>query len=258
VGKALAGFFRRAHDVFVYDKFVKEHAKPEDRANINSCDLVFLSVPTPMAADGSCDTSAVEDAISWIETPICIKSTVVPGTTERLVAETGRKIVCSPEYIGESATHPWTTVVSCDFLIVGGRRDVAEMVGQAHLACSPTLDCVYTDSRTAELCKYMENCYLATKVTFVNQFYDIAEAIGVDFEEVRKLWLLDSRIGSSHTTVTPERGFGGKCLPKDMSALIALMSTRGGAPVLEAVMRYNSRLAQKRSLHLAATAERSA
>src|SRR5438270_10002297 len=109
VGKALAGFFRRAHDVFVYDKFSKEHGKLQNRANITSCDLVFLSVPTPMAADGGCDTSAVEEAISWIDTALCIKSTVIPGTTERLISQTGRTIVCSPEYIGESADHPWTS-----------------------------------------------------------------------------------------------------------------------------------------------------
>ncbi|MCI0352896.1 MAG: hypothetical protein L0Z53_26035, partial [Acidobacteriales bacterium] len=84
------------------------------------------------------------------------------------------------------------------------------------------------------------NCFLATKVAFVNQFYDIASTLGVNFDELRELWLADARIGRSHTLVTEERGFRGRCLPKDMRALISLMRQNGGAPLLEAVLDYNA------------------
>jgi UDP-glucose 6-dehydrogenase len=86
----------------------------------------------------------------------------------------------------------------------------------------------------------MENCFLATKVAFVNQFYDIATAMNVDFDELRELWLSDERIGRSHTLVTEERGFRGRCLPKDMKAMISLMRQFGGAPLLESVLAYNN------------------
>ncbi len=96
-----------------------------------------------------------------------------------------------------------------------------------------------TTSQAAELCKYMENCFLATKVGFVNQFYDIAQVIGVDFDELRRLWLLDSRIKPSHTRMEPTRGFGGKCLPKDWAPIVGWMRPFGGAPLLEALLAYN-------------------
>jgi UDPglucose 6-dehydrogenase len=96
----------------------------------------------------------------------------------------------------------------------------------------------------AELCKYMENCFLATKVAFVNQFYDIAQAFDVDFSELRELWLVDPRVGSSHSSITTERGFRGRCLPKDVSALVAAMKATGGAPLLEAVLDYNKHVCQ--------------
>jgi UDPglucose 6-dehydrogenase len=85
----------------------------------------------------------------------------------------------------------------------------------------------------------MENCFLATKVAFVNQFFDIASAFDVDYLELRKLWLADPRVGESHTSVTEERGFRGRCLPKDISAMISGMQAHGGAPLLEAVRSYN-------------------
>jgi UDPglucose 6-dehydrogenase len=97
----------------------------------------------------------------------------------------------------------------------------------------------------------MENCFLAAKVAFVNQFFDIAQALGVDFDELRRLWLLDPRVGPSHTMVTPERGFRGRCLPKDMAALIAAMRPLGGAPLLEAVQAYNDRICSEADRHRA-------
>ena len=105
-----------------------------------------------------------------------------------------------------------------------------------------------TDSSTAELTKYMENCFLALKVTFCNEFYDIAERFGIDYNELRELWLLDPRIGRSHTFVLPDdRGFGGKCLPKDVSAMVQSACSTGYAPhLLMAVLETNARFREGR------------
>jgi UDP-glucose 6-dehydrogenase len=88
----------------------------------------------------------------------------------------------------------------------------------------------------------MENTFLALKVAFVNQFYDIAEVFGVDFLELRKIWLADSRVGTSHSSVTPARGFRGRCLPKDLAAIVAAVRPMGGAPLLEALLSYNTEI----------------
>ena len=94
----------------------------------------------------------------------------------------------------------------------------------------------------AEVVKYMENAFLATKVAFCNEFFDLCSAVGVDYDWVRLLWLQDDRINPSHTLVTGERGYGGQCLPKDMAAVSAT-GRDPGAPmaILEAVQRANAR-----------------
>ena len=243
VGSAVVRFFSkcRGHRVVIYDKHQREHS--ESKVQVNECDLVFVCVPTPVGSDGmSCDLSAVEECVRWIEAPICIRSTVPPGTCDRLAKETGQTIVFSPEYLGEQPEHPWPDEASCGFLIVGGAPAGRDLVISAYLTCAGTGKFLRTTAVTAELCKYMENCFLATKVAFVNQFYDIAGVFGVPFSELRELWLADPRIGPSHTTVTEKRGFGGRCLPKDVAAMTAIMRLHGGAPLLEAVLKYNRHL----------------
>ena len=84
-----------------------------------------------------------------------------------------------------------------------------------------------TDAKTAELAKYMENCFLAMKVTFCNEFYDIAKAYDINYNELREVWLEDPRIGRSHTFVYEDnRGFSGKCLPKDVNGLIEMANEK--------------------------------
>ena len=256
VGRALERFFRRSpqNDIFLYDKYICGIDSVLHQDAINDADLVFVAVPTPTASDGTCSIAEVEDAVHWITSPVCIKSTIIPGTVERLVEVTGKRIAFSPEYIGETPFHPWTEIDSCGFLILGGCDEVSELVIEAHRQCERICARVHkTTSRTAELCKYMENAFLATKVAFVNQFFDIANAFDVDFDELCQLWLLDSRIGESHTKVTPERGFSGRCLPKDLLALITAMRMQGGAPLLDADQTFNQLLIdhqQKHDLHL--------
>lgn len=248
VGSAMGRFFEQYtyHELAIYDKFHTPYNDSTCQHAVNRADLAFLCVPTPTASDGlSCDTSAVQECLSWIDVPVCIRSTVPPGTTDRLFANTGKPIAFSPEYIGEQSGHPWRDELACGFLIVGGSQYMCDLVRSAFPSQSE-VSFVYhsTTARTAELCKYMENCFLATKVAFVNTFFDVAHAYGVDFDELRELWLLDPRIGTSHSSVTAERGFGGRCLPKDLTALIADMQPSGGVSLLEAVVTYNKKLRQ--------------
>jgi UDPglucose 6-dehydrogenase len=246
VGSAIACFFARRseHELAIFDKYRPPYNTAECRESVNASGLVFVCVPTPSGPDGfACDTSAVEECLEWVLPPVCIRSTIVPGTVDRLARETGKAIVFSPEYLGEQPNHPWHVEGACGFMIVGGRPDLCDLAISAYSPCVPETFRFYrTTARTAELCKYMENCFLATKVAFVNQFFDIAGEMGIDFAELRQLWLADPRIGPTHSSVTEERGFRGRCLPKDVSALVAVMKDLGGAPLLEAVLEYNRKV----------------
>jgi len=164
------------------------------RKKVNSCDLGIVCVPTPEARDGSCDTSIVQETINWLETPlILIKSTVEPGTTNRLVKKTGKKIAFSPEYMGEGNYFipPWKypdpkKVKAHTFQIFGGERETTKAIVDIFVkVMGPHVFYAQTDATTAEMVKYMENSWIAMKVTFANEWYDICEAYGVYYREAR-------------------------------------------------------------------------
>lgn len=242
VGKYLHQLFPEA---VIYD----EPLGKGDRNDVNRCEFAFIAVPTNRLPDGSGDTSIVESTVSWLKSDvIIIRSTVPVGTTERLQRETGKRIVFQPEYgPGETPDHHYNDPRRINWVILGGeRRDTIAVADLYKQVFSAELLIHQTDTRTAELTKYMENCFLALKVTFCNEFYDLANHFGVDYNELRELWLLDPRIGRSHTFVMPdERGFGGKCLPKDVSAIVRSACAAGYAPnlmlaMLEANARFRS------------------
>jgi UDPglucose 6-dehydrogenase len=249
VGKALAkvfGYESGNPDLVIYDKFLKGVNTAKRRAAVQKCDLVFVAVPTPRSPDGSCNLSAVEEVVSWVSPVMCVKSTVPPGTVDRLAARTRKTICFSPEYVGETLWHPLKGIESHGFIIVGGTKAACELVVRAYQQfLGPQPRYLITSAKAAELCKYMENAFLATKVAFVNQFYDLAQGFGVDYNELRELWLADERVGRSHTIVTAERGYRGRCLPKDMGAIIRAAKEVGGAPLLEAVDQYNKELCKR-------------
>ena len=214
-----------------------------DRRAVNGCQLAFVCVPTPPGKDGRCDTSLVEDAVDWLEVGlIVICSTVAPGTTDRLKRKTGKRIVFQPEYIGETPQHPFRQIQHCGFIVIGGDpQDTSDLAKFYQERCRPGTRFHFCDALTAELAKYMENAFFAAKVAFCNEFYDIAAAHGVDYQRLRQVWLADPRINGDHTDVYPQdRGFGGKCLPKDLDAIIASARSRGCEPrLLEAIREVN-------------------
>jgi len=210
-------------------------------------------VPTPFdPVRRQCDLTAVEDALRGSGNgPVCIKSTVPPGTIERLRARFERPIAYSPEWMGESPGHPWPDSGDCGFVVVAGDDTTCDLIRSAYaIHDRVSLTFYRADSAAVELAKYMENCFLATKVALANQFYDLALAAGTDYEQVRAICGLDARIGASHTNVTAERGFGGKCLPKDLDTLVAWARehAESGALLLESVRAYNAALRRERAI----------
>lgn len=254
VGKAMHAFFSKKYQTVFYDPFVTGSCTKEE---INACDLAVVCVFTPQdPVTQACDTSIVEEVVNWIQAPvILIKSTVAPGTTEMLKKKTGKRIVFSPEYIGESTydtgKHDFNREISKhDFMTFGG--DIADITACIDLVMpifGPNKTYHSTDSTTAEIAKYMENCYFATKLVFCYEFDQICKAFQVPYHGVRECWLLDPRIESSHTAVfaTNTAPFDGKCLPKDLAAIIEASKQSGFFPqFLQSVQQQNLRLADLR------------
>src|ERR1019366_8556908 len=108
VGRAMCRMIEgaRSHQIAIYDKYVAPYSSPDQLRAVNNCDLVFVAVPTPFdPVKNACDVSIISQVVELISAPLCIKSTVPPGTTDQLRRETGRKICFSPEYLGETSGH---------------------------------------------------------------------------------------------------------------------------------------------------------
>lgn len=245
VGKAYQKLFP---DAVIYNRHIEGTNKDE----INKCELAIVSVPTKMLEDGSCDTSIVEEVVSWLETPlILIKSTIPPGTTERLKKQTGKRICHSPEFVGEGGyfvpfwkyVHPNEPIYH-DFMIIGGEpKDRDDILDFFYPILGATKTYYQVDATTSELIKYFENCTIAAKVTLSNEFYNIAKAFSVSYPQIREGLVLDKRLGEMFTIVYKNRrGFDGKCLPKDVNAIIYASKEKGYKPeFLEEVLRSNDR-----------------
>ena len=238
VGHAVFDFFKDHYDVIWYDPFKDGSCTQED---INQCNVAVVCVFTPTGPKGECDVSTVEEVINWIKSPlILIKSTVAIGTTQRLRQETGKRIVFSPEYIGEGKYDPGQytfnrSMLNHGFYTFGGDlSDTREMVDLFVPVTGPNKKYYQTDSTTAEIVKYMENAFFATKLTFCYEMDQICNAYGVDYNVVRELWLADPRVNTSHTCVFKTQGppFDGKCLPKDLKALVQSAEQSGYLPEL--------------------------
>lgn len=250
VGQAIYSYFQDHYEVRYIDP-AKEGSNTQKQ--INECDLAVVCVPTEMRDDGTCDTSIVEEVLGWLKTPVVlIKSTIPPGTTKKLERQfPDLNIAFSPEYIGEGKyyvpthkgyPHP-TDMKQHNFFIFGGHKEVVRKIIPFFLKVSgPDARYHSTDSTTAELVKYAENSWGAMKVTFFNEFYEIAEKLGVEYVDFRELLLLDGRIERMHTAVFPDkRGFGGKCFPKDVNAIVKHMKDTGYEPkLLQCVLERNA------------------
>ncbi len=241
VGKKIHSLFK---DAIYYD--INPALKGNSAAidDINKCEISIVCVDTPMKENGEANISNVEKVIGWLETPvILIKSTVPPGTTKRLKEKYGKRIVFSPEYVGETADHPMSDLKNRTFWIFGGNaEDTNHVISIWKENVTGTTKFYQTDETTAEMCKYMGNCFLATKVSFCNEFNEIAKIFGVDYTELRGLFLEDPRVNRDHTHVSEEGGFSGKCLPKDLNAIIAASKSKGYNPMLlEEVWKSNKR-----------------
>jgi nucleotide sugar dehydrogenase len=235
VGLALKAGFGKHYEIETYDKYDESKSTCELFDLVAECEVIFVCVPTPMNKDGSCHTDIVESVVKeidkwadsyWkdIKPTIVIKSTVSPGTTDRLHRKyKGVDVIFNPEFLSEA------TFIE-DFknqnrIILGGIRRGTNKLRQVYSKVFPRTTIVKTGAKHAEMVKYFTNCFLATKVSFANEMKILCDKIDIDYDKVVEYATYDERLGKTHWAVPgPDNdlGFGGHCLPKDLNALISV------------------------------------
>ena len=223
VGEAISFAFSSVADMYVYD--IDPSRCLNDIESVHNCDFVFVCVPTPMYKDGSQDLSYVESAFEKAtDRPIyIIKSTVLPGTTEELSKQYPNfKIIFSPEFLTERTAK--LDMLTQSRIILGGELLLTEKVKVLFNQRFKIKNIIQTDSKTAELTKYMNNAFFATKVSIMNEFKILSDKIGANWEDALRGFVSDGRVGDSHLNVPGhdgKLGYGGTCFPKDVNALLS-------------------------------------
>ena len=240
-------------EVRVYD-INPSKSTHELEETVNKSDFVFLSVPTPANSDGSINIDILESAlsdineVSEVDNYILIRSTVVPGTTWALQEKfSNLNLLFNPEFLTERSAN-FDFINQSRFIIGSGDSDksalgsklFSQLIRDRFGESVSVLECTY---ETAEMIKYMSNCFFATKVSFLNEMYQIAKKCEVNWQQAVDGFVADGRIGHSHLNVPGHDGkfgFGGSCFPKDIQAMIDFSETMGvDAKVLKAVWKKN-------------------
>ena len=224
VGESQAFAFSPTAEVRVYD--IDPLKATHTLSEVCECDFVFVCVPTPMKSDGSQDITYVENVFSSVtKGPVyIIKSTVLPGTTQKLQQQFSKlDIIFSPEFLTERTAK--LDMLTQARIVFGGKKRLCNKVKKLFAERFMNRHFIITDSTTAELVKYMNNTFFATKVSIMNEFKRLSDALGTNWEDALYGFTSDSRIGDSHLHVPGpdgKLGYGGTCFPKDVNAIVTM------------------------------------
>jgi UDPglucose 6-dehydrogenase len=247
VGNALYQNFKDKVETKVFDVRPEKCLSTKDEV-VNS-DIVFVCLPTPMKDDGQCDLSYVEEFFRNVDSKkdslFVIKSTVPIGTTERMSRiRDDLRIVHNPEFL--TAVNAVEDFRNSDRNIIGGYQKWCLELRDFYLTHFPGTPIQIVTSKESETIKYFCNSYLAAKVAFFNNLYEMCNTLGMNFDSVKDGVISDTRIGSSHTKVPgPDglMGFGGYCFPKDINALInTLRENDINDQLFSSVWEYNKKI----------------
>lgn len=235
VGSAIAAGFALHANVRVFDKDTKKSIDTLCDV-VNNSDVVFISVPTPMKSveGGNIDLSIIDsvfdeivlckknDDFSYSNVLFVIKSTVVPGTTEKYQKKYPKlRIVFNPEFLTERSAN--LDFINASRIVIGGHDLDCIKLSELYRDRFPYTKIISTDTKSAEMIKYACNCFFATKVSFMNEIRLLSDHLGCDWDDVLQGFISDGRIGNSHIDVPGhdgDFGFGGKCFPKDINAFM--------------------------------------
>ena len=223
-------------DVEIYDPY-KGH-----KSFSSDTDAVIICTATPSWENGACSVNSVYECIEKSpDVPILIKSTISLEGWETIIdAFPQKEITFSPEFL-RNATSVDDLLNTKDVLLGGGNTEFWQKLFATTLGSGTSF--MLADPRQLILIKYFRNSFLANKVAFFNQIYDLCKAVGIDYEAVAKGVGADTRIGASHTEVTGERGFGGHCFPKDIKAIIhSAQQENVDLSLLKETLEYNEKV----------------
>ncbi len=243
VGKALSQL-SSVFDVAIYDPNISTHSGTTNMDEAFSADVVFCCVPTNANDNGGLDTSIVETLVSEFASRnsagiFVIKSTVTPGTTERLAKHYGLdRLLSCPEFLSErTADADFRNPVD---VVIGGAPAVAaalrECLDRFYVFGENSSQYTLCSATEAELVKSARNAFYAAKITFMNELADVCSQLDIDYGSFRQHLTMNGQhpwLGGQHTAVPgPDGryGYGGKCLSKDARDLYEL-SAALGAPM---------------------------
>ena len=240
VGGAMYENFKDCFEVAVWDSVEEKRTLNSFESFVDWSDIIFVCVPTPMKENGQCDVSIVEDVVAKIANLdrrkyVVIKSTVTPGTTERLAELHNMVIGFNPEFLTEANSyndfrHQPLIILGSDNTGLG--TVMAQLYYEFNAKVDNVAHVIQRSTKEAELFKYLANCFLATKVIFANEFKKLCDTVNVDYGRIAEVAVLDKRLGHTHWRVPgPDGhfGFGGSCFPKDTSALLSYADEIGTA-----------------------------
>ena len=228
VGRAHEAVLKDKHDITIVDPAFNSTVIPKDT------DAVIICVSTPAHESGACNINNVYEVIEASpDVPILIKSTIsVEGWDMLVESFPDRMLNFSPEFL--RAASAVEDLQNMDLILVGGSDPCfwGKVFG---------LPVEIAEARELILAKYARNSFLALKVAFFNQMYDLCNELDVEYSAVAHYTGMDERIGYSHTFVTEERGFGGHCFPKDTSAIVRTGERNGvELSLIKQAIKYNN------------------
>jgi UDPglucose 6-dehydrogenase len=243
----VGGAIKRAYetygiDILVYDPYVGYDI---DFELIKSCDVVFISVPSPIGENGQCDTSIFESTLEQLQgsTATLISKVTAPPSVYRKLQTKYNNLVHAPEFL--VAVTADKDYLEGTFAFIGGdlkhcqQAKDAIVLGQRFLT-----DIKFCSIEEASMAKYTINTFLALKVSYLNQIYDLCANLDVDYNNVQALLASEVRLGASHMNVPGpdgERGYGGACFPKDTQALLFEASKHNTQfDILSSAVNYNN------------------
>lgn len=259
VGQAIGNAFALTNSVFIYDKDETKGANTLNETITNS-DIIFICVPTPMkiSKKNKIDLSIVHSLFKEIENLntdlknkiFVIKSTVIPGTTTSLESKYKKMNICfNPEFLTERSAN--LDFINAPRIVIGSSNfDVLTKLESFYRQRFPYKKIIKTDATTSEFIKYVCNSFFATKVTFMNEMYEMSAKLGLEWDKIREGFITDGRVGNSHLDVPGHDGafgFGGKCFPKDINAIINYYEECNLDPILlKAVWKKNIKIRDKK------------
>ena len=252
VGNAIYQSFKNFFELYTFD-LDKNKSNTSFEILTKKCKVIFICLPTPMNSDGSCNSSIVSNELKKLnkigEFHIVIKSTVEPGTTEKFNNLYKKlSIVFNPEFLTErNAVNDFKNQ---NRIILGGPKNTTTRIKQLYSVVFPNAHIIKTGSTHAEMIKYLTNSFLATKVIFANEIYQLCNSLNLDYDKVIEYSIIDQRLGNTHWQVPGpdgDFGFGGHCFPKDINALKNIFEkNKLKADLLKSVIEKNNKIRENR------------